>query len=88
VLWNRKISPAVWRCSKKYQKGEHLELIDLQEKEVFQKHGRGMANLVDEPYLQINQASLEPGQEVPRHQASSHVTLTAIRGEGNLHYRQ
>ena len=41
-----------------------MELIDLKEKEVFQKQGRGMANLVDEPYQQINQARLEPGQEV------------------------
>ncbi|MCG6536076.1 MAG: hypothetical protein L7F78_15595 [Syntrophales bacterium LBB04] len=39
-----------------------MELIDLKEKEGFQKQGRGFAKLVDEPYLQINQACLEPGQ--------------------------
>lgn len=61
-----------------------MELINLEEKEVFQKQGRGFANLVDEPYLQINQACLEPGQEVPLHQANSHVTLTVVRGEGNF----
>jgi quercetin dioxygenase-like cupin family protein len=61
-----------------------MELIDLKGKEVFQKQGRGMANLVDEPYLQINQACLEPGQEVPLHQANSHVTLTVVRGEGTF----
>lgn len=61
-----------------------MELIDLKEKEVFQKQGRGMANLIDEPCLQINQACLEPGQEVPLHQANSHVTITVTRGEGTF----
>jgi len=59
-----------------------MELIDLKEKEVFKKEGRGMANVVDEPYLLINQVCLEPGQTVPDHQANSNVTLQVLAGEG------
>ncbi|MCX5910228.1 MAG: cupin domain-containing protein [Deltaproteobacteria bacterium] len=58
-----------------------MNLIDLREKEVF-KEDRGMANLVNEKYLQINQICLEPGQQVPQHNANSNVTLTVVRGEG------
>ncbi len=39
-----------------------MSVIDLKEKEVFKKEDRGMANLIDERYLQINQVCLEPGQ--------------------------
>ncbi len=59
-----------------------MERINLKEKEVFKKEGRGMANLVDEPYLLINQVCLEAGQNVPEHQANSNVTLQVISGEG------
>ncbi len=61
-----------------------MNLIDLREKEVF-KEDRGMANLVNEKYLQINQICLEPGQQVPQHNANSNVTLTVVRGEGTFH---
>ena len=61
-----------------------MERINLKEKEVFKKEGRGMANLVDEPYLLINQVCLEPGQNVPEHQANSNVTLQVISGEGSF----
>ncbi|MCX5819447.1 MAG: antibiotic biosynthesis monooxygenase [Deltaproteobacteria bacterium] len=61
-----------------------MERINLKEKEVFKKEGRGMANLVDEPYLLINQVCLEAGQNVPEHQANSNVTLQVISGEGTF----
>ena len=61
-----------------------MERINLKEKEMFKKEGRGMANLVDEPYLLINQVCLEPGQNVPEHQANSNVTLQVVSGEGTF----
>lgn len=61
-----------------------MERINLKEKEAFKKEGRGMANLVDEPYLLINQVCLEPGQCVPEHRANSHVTLQVVFGEGSF----
>lgn len=62
-----------------------MNIIDLKEKEVFKKEERGFANLVDEKYIQINQVCLEPGQEVPHHDANSNVTLTVVQGEGTFH---
>ncbi len=61
-----------------------MNIIDLKEKEVFKKEDRGFANLVDEKYLQINQVCLEPGQQVPQHNANSNVTLMVIHGEGTF----
>ena len=61
-----------------------MERINLKDKEVFKKEGRGMANLVDEPYLLINQVCLEAGQNVPEHQANSNVTLQVVSGEGTF----
>lgn len=61
-----------------------MEQVNLKEKEVFKKEGRGMANVVDEPYLLINQVCLEPGQNVPEHQANSNVTLHVVSGEGSF----
>jgi quercetin dioxygenase-like cupin family protein len=62
-----------------------MNVIDLKEKEVFKKEDRGFANLVEEEYLQINQVCLEPGQQVPQHNANSNVTLMVVRGEGTFH---
>ncbi len=62
-----------------------MDVIDLKEKEVFKKEDRGFANLVDEKYLQMNQVCLEPGQQVPQHNANSNVTLTVVHGEGTFH---
>jgi len=61
-----------------------MERINLKEREVFKKEGRGMANVVDEPYLLINQVCLESGQNVPEHQANSNVTLHVVSGEGTF----
>ena len=61
-----------------------MNIIDLKEKEVFKKEDRGFANLVEERYLQINQVCLEPGQQVPQHNANSNVILTVIHGEGTF----
>ena len=61
-----------------------MNIIDLKKKEVFKKEDRGFANLIDEKYLQINQVCLEPGQEVPHHNANSNVTLTVVYGEGTF----
>jgi quercetin dioxygenase-like cupin family protein len=62
-----------------------MNLIDLKEKEVFKKEERGFSNLVDEKYLQMNQVCLEPGQQVPHHNANSNVTLMVVHGEGTFH---
>jgi quercetin dioxygenase-like cupin family protein len=62
-----------------------MNTIDLKENEVFKKEERGFANLVDEKYLQINQVCLEPGQQVPQHNANSNVTLMVVHGEGTFH---
>ncbi len=62
-----------------------MNIIDLKEKEVFRKEDRGFANLIDEKYLQINQVCLEPGQQVPQHNANSNVTLMVVYGEGSFH---
>lgn len=61
-----------------------MNIINLKEKEVFKKEDRGFANLIDEKYLQINQVCLEPGQEVPHHNANSNVSLTVVYGEGTF----
>lgn len=62
-----------------------MNLVDLKEKEVFKKEERGFANLIDEKYLQMNQVCLEPGQQVPHHNANSNVTLMVVHGEGTFH---
>ena len=62
-----------------------MDVIDLKEREVFKKEDRGFSNLVDEEYLQINQVCLEPGQQVPQHNANSNVTLMVVHGEGTFH---
>lgn len=61
-----------------------MEIINLKENEVFKKEERGFANLIDEKYLQINQVCLEPGQQVPHHNANSNVTLMVVYGEGTF----
>ena len=61
-----------------------MNIINLKEREVFKKEGRGFANLIDEKYLQMNQVCLETGQEVPHHSANSNVTLTVVYGEGTF----
>ncbi len=62
-----------------------MNIIDLKEKEVFKKEDRAHANLVDEKYLQVNQVCLEPGQQVPPHNANSNVTLTVVHGMGTFY---
>lgn len=62
-----------------------MHVIDLKEKEIFKKEDRGFANLIDEKYLQVNQVCLEPGQQVPHHNANSNVTLMVVHGEGIFH---
>ncbi len=61
-----------------------MEMIDLKSREVFSHQGRGVAALVEEPYLQIRQVGLEPGKEVPVHTADAPVTVQVIRGEGSF----
>jgi quercetin dioxygenase-like cupin family protein len=61
-----------------------MDIINLKEKEVFKKEERGFANLIEEKYLQINQVCLEPGQQVPHHNANSNVTLMVVYGEGTF----
>jgi len=66
------------------REGADMDIIHLKEKEIYKKEDRGFANLVDEKYLQINQVCLEPGQQVPHHNANSNVTLTVVHGEGTF----
>ncbi len=61
-----------------------MERINLKEKEVFKKEGRGMTNVIDEPYLLITQVCLEPGQIVPEHHATFNVTLQVLFGKGTF----
>ena len=61
-----------------------MDIVNCKEKEVFKKEDRGFANLIDEKYLQINQVCLEPGQQVPHHNANSNVTLMVVYGEGTF----
>jgi quercetin dioxygenase-like cupin family protein len=62
-----------------------MNVIDLKEKEIFKKEDRGFANLIDEKYLQVNQICLEPGQQVPHHNANSNVTLMVVHSEGTFY---
>ena len=59
-----------------------MEIIDLHSREVFSNEGRGVASLVDEPNLKINQIGLESGRAVPVHTADAPVTIQVVRGEG------
>jgi len=61
-----------------------MEIIDLQSREVFSHQGRGVAALVEEPYLKIRQVGLEPGKDVPVHTADAPVIIQVVRGEGNF----
>ncbi|NLB55800.1 MAG: hypothetical protein GX811_08575 [Lentisphaerae bacterium] len=46
--------------------------------------GMGRRKLKDEKHLQVMQAALKPGQEVPAHKANSNVHLLILEGELNL----
>ncbi len=43
--------------------------------------GPGRRKLVDQPYLLLMQAALQPGQMVPQHNADSNVHLIILEGE-------
>ena len=59
-----------------------MDIIDLKSREVFGQEGRGVAALVEEPYLKVRQIGLEPGKDVPIHTADAPVTIQVVRGEG------
>lgn len=59
-----------------------MDIIDLKSREVFGQEGRGVAALVEEPYLKIRQIGLEPGKNVPVHTADAPVTIQVVHGEG------
>jgi quercetin dioxygenase-like cupin family protein/heme-degrading monooxygenase HmoA len=59
-----------------------MDMIDLKSREIFGQEGRGVAALVEEPYLKIRQIGLEPGKHVPVHTADAPVTIQVIHGEG------
>jgi len=59
-----------------------MDIIDLKSREIFGQEGRGVAALVEEPYLKIRQIGLEPGKSVPVHTADAPVTIQVVRGEG------
>jgi len=59
-----------------------MEIINLHSREVFGHDGRGVAALVEEPNLKIDQIGLEPGKAVPLHRVDAPMTIQVIRGEG------
>jgi quercetin dioxygenase-like cupin family protein/heme-degrading monooxygenase HmoA len=59
-----------------------MEIIDLHSREVFGNEGRGVATLVEEPHLTIDQIGLEPGKAIPLHRVEAPITVQVIRGEG------
>jgi quercetin dioxygenase-like cupin family protein/heme-degrading monooxygenase HmoA len=59
-----------------------MDVIDLKSREIFGQEGRGVAALVEEPYLKIRQIGLEPGKNVPGHIADAPETIQVVRGEG------
>jgi quercetin dioxygenase-like cupin family protein/heme-degrading monooxygenase HmoA len=59
-----------------------MDMIDLKSREIFGQEGRGVAALVEEPYLKVRQIGLEPGKKVPVHTADAPVTIQVVRGEG------
>jgi quercetin dioxygenase-like cupin family protein/heme-degrading monooxygenase HmoA len=63
-------------------KEKKMEIIDLKSREIFSHQGRGVAALVEEPYLKIRQVGLEAGKDVPVHTADAPVTIQVMRGEG------
>jgi quercetin dioxygenase-like cupin family protein/heme-degrading monooxygenase HmoA len=59
-----------------------MEIINLHSREVFGSEGRGVAALVDEPNLKIDQIGLEPGKAIPLHRVDAPITIQVVRGEG------
>ena len=59
-----------------------MQIIELKSREVFGNEGRGIAALVEEPCLKISQIGLEPGKEIPVHEADAPATIQVVRGEG------
>jgi quercetin dioxygenase-like cupin family protein/heme-degrading monooxygenase HmoA len=59
-----------------------MEIIDLKSREVFGNEGRGVAALVEEPYLKIRQIGLEQGKGVPVHTTDAPVNIQVVHGEG------
>ncbi|HBB16513.1 MAG TPA: hypothetical protein DCZ97_05720 [Syntrophus sp. (in: bacteria)] len=59
-----------------------MEIINLHSREVFGDEGRGVAALVEEPNLKIEQIGLEPGKAIPLHRVDAPMTIQVVRGEG------
>jgi quercetin dioxygenase-like cupin family protein/heme-degrading monooxygenase HmoA len=64
------------------KRGSEMEIIDLHSREVFGHEGRGVALLIEEPNLHIEQIGLEPGKAVPVQKTGVPVTIQVVRGEG------
>src|SRR3989339_113732 len=59
-----------------------MEIINLHSREVFGDEGRGVAALVEEPNLKIEQIGLEPGKAIPLHRVDAPMPIQVVRGEG------
>jgi quercetin dioxygenase-like cupin family protein/heme-degrading monooxygenase HmoA len=59
-----------------------MEIINLHSREVFGSDGRGVATLLEEPNLKIDQVGLEPGKAIPLHRVEAPITIQVVRGEG------
>lgn len=56
-------------------------MINVLENIPYHDTGMGSRDVINQPYLQIMQAALKPGQMVPQHNANSNVHLLVIRGQ-------
>lgn len=59
-----------------------MEIINLHSREVFSNEGRGVAVIVDEPNLKIDQIGLESGKAVPVYKVDVPMTIQVVRGDG------
>ncbi len=59
-----------------------MEIINLHSREVFSNEGRGVAVIVDEPNLKIDQIGLESGKAVPVYKVDAPMTIQVVHGDG------
>ena len=60
---------------------QEVKMNNVLENIPYQEEGMGKRKLVDEKYLLMIQAALQPGQSVPQHNANSNVHLVVLKGE-------
>lgn len=63
------------------EKEEAMNKINVLEEIPYREEGMGRRRLVEEDYLLLLQAALQPGQAVPVHKADSNVHILVVEGE-------